>query len=397
MATLNFPQSSYLTKPQQGLIGNPNALATSGSLGAKATSPDSKVTPPANTLPSGQTAPAKPTGQTTDTGNTANAGNTASVGNAAGNVDPNSIYGKSAQGLFNYGDLNNDPTYQRLLSEYNNIAQSQPVALTSIMNDTTRGIPQSVEQSREAATNDQYSQQLAAKTAQINQYIAGRGQAIGALGSAASVASPRQQGYALLSPFNNAPIGGGGTGGGGLNSLAYWGGTIDAAGAAAQKNVNDKITQQSARSQLGTLQQQLAAAPDFNTDPVNLKNSVYQFLQGNVSNPKFAPIQSTLKNVVAQYSQILGTDQLNALMQGAQVSTLNAFLANLDDLANKQIQANQSIGAGGQVSPVPIAPPAPAPTTQPSGVLRSPDGTQEVNIADLSPAQQQEATRLGWK
>lgn len=188
---------------------------------------------------------------------------------------------------------------------------------------------------------------------QVQQAYTGAGQRLSALGSAMGAAAPRFQGYAGLSPINNQPIGSGQGGGGSLKDLATWGAGIDYAGAAATRVKDYETNQGVARNQGMTLVQQLQNTPDYNTDQVNFLNSIKQFLQSNISNPKYANIEATLNNVISSYATILGTDVASLRLQGAQAPSLAAFLSNLDDLAQSKIDETRKTGLGGSTTPAP--------------------------------------------
>lgn len=370
----SFPKAAPFVPPKPNPnAGNPYGIQPSPmSVGQPARSPQTAAV--TNSLPSGQVKPPTTTGPvpTGSSPSGASGANTGLIGNP-GAVNSNPYPGYVSQ-LAGYGDINNDPGYMKLIGERNSILSKAPQAINNIENGSW-GIPETVAQSREGQTTNLYSNLLASKEAEINNYLTGRGQGITATSGAVSASAPRQQGYALLNPMNNQPVGGGSGGLGGLSSLAYTGGTIDAAGTAAGKNVQDKTSLATGRSQLSTLQSQLSATPDFNTDPVNIGNSIKNFLQGNLSNPKYATIQSSLRNVVAQYSQILGDQQMNSLMEGAQVGTLNSFLANLDRLAQAQISNNEIIGRGGPLPPAPTAPPVTSPAASSPQAFQRKDGS----------------------
>lgn len=307
------------------------------SMGTAAISPQTPA--PSNSIsPDQAKTPTAPSPST----QTASAGNTGLLGN------PNGLFQSSAQGLY---DMTKDPQLQQMLSEYNNIAQGQPQALTSIMNDTTRGIPQTVEQARIGATNDQYSQQLAAKSAQIQTYLQGKGLDISALQGAGSLAQPQNQLGFLTSPFTGQPIYGNGTLGG-LSGLAYKAGQVQNAGNLGVQNQNQAIAIGNARGYAQQLQNILPSS-GLNQSQYAAVNWLGNVAGANMSNPKLAPIQSLINNSISQYATATGqnpSDLSTQLLNQSGGQSIITLLQSLDNQATTNYGNTQNVATGGGIT-----------------------------------------------
>jgi len=192
----------------------------------------------------------------------------------------------------------------------------------------------------------QYGNIAPVLASQVTQAQTGASQKQSTLAGAAGLLAPHWNGYAGLNPVNNQPIGGSDASGTSLPAIATWGANIDYAGTAASNVKQYQTSIATARSQGETLVNQLQNTPDYNTDPINVWNSLKNFLQKNVSNPKYANIETSLQNVMSGYAAILGQDTMTQLVQGSQAPSLASFLQNLDTLAQKKIEETQNIGLG---------------------------------------------------
>lgn len=345
--------------PNFSLTGNPlgtlnqtNNMSSTTPMGTPAKAP--QTAPPVNTISSSQVKPISQT-QTAAVGNTtpgstgASTGNTGLVGSPSA-IDPNT-YGKAATGLLGYGDIQNDPQYQKMIGEYYNIQANQPQALSSIMNDTTRGIPNAVEQSRIGATNDQYSAQLTAKQNEISNYLAGRGQNISALGSAAGVTSPSSQLGFLTNPLTGQPIYGNGSIEG-LAGLSYQAGKINNAGALAGQGQGQAISINNARNTTTQLSNLLKTS-NLNQNQLAAANWFGNVVAQNLSNPTLAPIQNAITSAVNQYAQAIGVspaDLTSSLLSQSGSQSILAVLGNLDTQAYNNYSNTGNIANGGGVS-----------------------------------------------
>lgn len=329
--------SSYVPQPKNNLSQTTdviNAVGGTPNMGAPAKAPVTQA--PDNTIPASQTKPAST--------------NTGLLGSPSSLNSGNPYPGYVSQ-LGQYGDLSNDPTYQRLQSEYNNIAQSAPVAQRNIMNDTTRGIPNTVEQSRLGATASTYSDQLSAKQAEISNYLSARGQSIGALGSAVSATAPQSQLGFLTSPISGQPVYGNGTIGG-LAGLSYQAGQIQNAGTLAGQGQGQAIAINNARDTTTQLSNLLKTS-NLNQNQLAISNWVGNVVAQNLSNPTLAPIQNAITSAINQYAQAIGvspTDLTSSLISQSGSQSILAVLGNLDTQAYNNYTNTGTVATGGGVS-----------------------------------------------
>lgn len=340
--------------PNLSTVAN-NSLPSSQGLtlvGNKATNPQAGVNKPSNVLPPEFSDPGL-------------------IGSPK-SLSSSDIQRQAATGYLNYG-LGNDPEYNRIRTETANLQSRQPGAIANIQASNYGGIPQSAMSARENIANTQYSNQLSAKQAELSNYLAGKGIQLGALGSAATIANPRQQGYALLNPFTNQPVGGGegGTGGSGIQGIANWGTNIDY-GTQRVRDANDYAGAIGAARQEGSnLSNLLASEPNYNSNQVNFLNTLWQDLQTNTSNPAYPVISSSVKNILSYYADVLGEDYSSLLLQGAQAPSLMNFISGLDAMAQGKLniarqQSQNPSGYTPSASPFTSSLPANQPSNQPS-------------------------------
>lgn len=330
-----------------------NNMSSTTPMGAPAKAP--QTASPVNTIQPSQVKPTSQT-QTAPVGNATTASTSTGLVGSPSAINPNT-YGQAATGLLNAGDLSKDAGYQKLLGEYNNISQSAPEAQRTIMNDTTRGIPNTVEQSRLGETSQTYSAQLAAKQAEISNYLSARGQSIGALGSAANATAPSQ-----VSPgnFYVNPLTGQDVSGGSINP--FTGGQRQAQVTLGQQSVANNANIDGARNLSSQFNSMLSSVPGFNQNDTALANAFVQAYQNNTSNPQFPQLQTTFNSILNAYRPIIGDAGISTLLTAARGSTMSALIASLDRQASAVNAGNYSAGQSGNVtSPAPtvIQPQAP--------------------------------------
>lgn len=382
--------SSTTPTTSNGLVGSPSSL----NMGTTANYP--KIETPTNLLPSKYAASPQPSlgGATATTGQAATMGAqsgtqiptqapttppTATPGNTP--YDPNNPHPYYVGQVGSY-NLNTDPGVMaatKAQTDFNNQYVNDQSARTLLPNISGS------ETNLMDIANAGYTAKMPQYQKNIDQAIALANASQAGKVSAMDATAPHWNGYVGLNPINNQPIGGG-TGGNSLNNIATWGANIDYATTAAGKSKDMETNQGVARSQGTNLVQQLQNTPDYNTDPVNVWNSLKQFLQKNISNPKYATIEASLTNVMAAYSSVLGQDTMTSLIQGAQAPSLAAFLQNIDDLAQKKIDATKSVGLGNAPTNAPAYSSVQAPTTNTDSLGQgdqwqlSPDGKSYTRI-----------------
>ena len=232
---------------------------------------------------------------------------------------------------------NGSPEVNEAQNELTNLQKNYAYQSAAIQNDPNYSLD--TQQGRAQVLNSLYGNLIGAAQTKLSTAQTQQGQQLGGLGTAASASAPHWNGYAGLNPYNNQPIGdttaggagtSGGTGGSNLNSIATWGAGIDYASSAATQVKNNDVSISTARSQGQTLLQQLQQDPTYNANPVNIWNTIASDIQQNISNPQYANIETSVKNVLSQYANVLGVDPTTLLIQGAQAPSLGAFLTNLD-------------------------------------------------------------------
>lgn len=338
MSTPSNPYQSISNLPElykQSLNSASSPAPVTSGMGTKAPSPSSNIPPVTNTL----TPPAKTTPEPTGTGNTDKG-----LYNA-----PLRPYSEAVRTYQNY-DPSQDPNVLAAQERQRNEAKSYTEG------QLDRGTLPNIggyQSNLMGLASARYGALAPVFNAQVSQAQTGAQQKQAGLYNAAGFGAPHWNGYAGLDPYSNQPIGntggGGGTGGGGnsLNNIATWGANIDYATKAAGDVKNYETSISTARNQGNTLVGQLNSTPEYNQDPVNVWNSLKNFLQTNVSNPKYANIETSLSNVLSGYASVLGQDVVTSLVRGSQAPSLGAFLKNLDELANKKIESTKTIGLGG--------------------------------------------------
>lgn len=343
-----------------------NMSSTTPSVGAQAKSPSTNVKPPTNILPTSQIAPTTAPKTVTQTGNTstqpvtAGSNNTAAAGNAG---QPNTglvggtsalstdVYNQATNGLLNSGDINSDPTYQRMLSELNGLQQKQPQDIKNILQDPTRGSFASVINTRTGLTNQQDQNAISNKQNEINTYLSGRGQSIGALSSAGGLTSPQNQVGFLTNPQTGKPIYGNGSIGG-LSGLAYQAGQINNAGTLAGQGQNQAIAINNARDTTTQLSNLLKTS-SLNQNQLAISNWVGNVVAQNLSNPTLAPIQNAITSAINQYAQAIGVspaDLTSSLLSQSGGQSILAVLGNLDTQAYNNYTNTGKVATGGGVS-----------------------------------------------
>ena len=330
----------------------PPGVNLNQSIGQKAKNPQSGIVQPKTTLPSSQAAPVTP--PATPPQNNGLVGSPSSL-NAPGSTpyNANNPYPYYVGQMGNYGNTQNDPTYQRLIKEQGTIQSNAPVALTSLENDSPQnwGTPQSVVNSREAQTSNLYSNLLSAKQAEINNYLTSKGQAIGATGSAMSATAPQNQLGFLTAPITGQPIYGNGTIGG-LAGLSYEAGKINNAGALAGQQQNQGIAINSARNAKTQLDNLLKTS-NLNQNQLALSNWLGNVAAQNLSNPTLAPIQNAVTSAINQYAKAQGIDPAaltNSLLLQSGSQSIMSVLNNLDTGAYNNYTNTGNVATGGGVS-----------------------------------------------
>ena len=334
LPNLQSPRVSLNTNPQSN-------MSPTTPMGVKTASPVTNIKLPPNTTNQPVTTP--PQGaQTTGSQNTPST--------PSGNSNPISNPGLIGQ-LAGYGNISNDPTYMRLMGESQNIQSGLPVALTNIINDTTRGIPESVEQSRIGATNSQYSNLLAAKQAEIGNYLTGRGQSIGAATGAAGLTQPQNQLGFLTNPQTGQPLYGNGSIGG-LAGLSYQAGKINNAGSLAGQQQNQGIAINNARNDTTQLNNLLKTS-NLNQNQLALSNWLGNTVAKNLSDPTLGPIQNAITSAINHYALAQGispADLTNSLLSQSGSQSILSVLSNLDTGAYNNYINTGNFATGGGVN-----------------------------------------------
>lgn len=334
-------------------------------MGTQTKSPQDNIAPPKNTTNQPKvSAPTTATG-TVGTGSTGTADTAAADNGLIGDkssLNPNNAYFKTFGSLYDLGK-NESPEVKAARDELQRYQNSYANASAGVgLGGTDFNYAQGTEQN----ISNQYQQGLSSRQTALANALSGQGQKISALGGAGNIASPRQNGYALLSPFNNAPVGSGTGGGGNLNSLAYWGGGIDASGALGGANVGNKVSVQNARTNAQSFIPAAHADPNFNVSPVSAINGLAQAWANNTSNTITPGLQAQFNNILNQYVQVLGgKDIVTNIIKSGNATSVEALLHSLDQQANTAINTNASIGSGAGVTaaPPPTTPAAPVTTS----------------------------------
>lgn len=331
----SLPQPSMGPTPQNPPLMSPTKISP---LGVKASSPESNVQPKNNNI-----------------AQAASSGSSLSFPGLIGSYVNTAMNGSAELNKAQSDKLDFEKTYSNI---QNNIgSRPNPFGFMT-------GVG-ALEKNRYAQLEPAYEQNIT--NAQNLQ-----SQRLGALNSAANQVAPHWNGYVGLNPLNNQPIGDSNGGGSNLNGLIGWGAGLDYAATSATAVKNNEVAIGTARNQGQSLLAQLQSNPDYNSNPVNLWNTVVQEIQSNVSNPKYSQIDQSVKNVLSNYAQVLGEDPATLLIQGAQAPSLAAFLKNLDDLATRKNDEQKRIGLGGSPTAAPNygSIKVPTPTTQPQSFTR---------------------------
>jgi hypothetical protein len=357
------------------------------STGVKAKSPDQNLTAKPKTLPRSQTASV--INSLLSGGGSSSSGGSVPTPPPAGNktppagnppVSPNNgsmgtgLYGQTQTpsypglvGALGSMSLYGSPQVDQATKNLQAFQQNYANLNAAIQGDPNYSLD--TQQGKAQVLNTQYANQLGSYQQALQNALTQQSQQLGGIGSAAGLAAPHWNGYAGLNPFTNQPIGngtpsGGGTSGGSnLNQIATWGAGIDYATQAATQGKNNDVSIATARSQGQNLLQLLSSTPGYNSNPVNVWNTVVQEIQGNVSNPVYPQIDASVKNVLSNYAQVLGVDPTTLLIQGAQAPSLGAFLTNLDNLATSKNTQLKNIGLGGGLPASPNYSSLQSPTT----------------------------------
>lgn len=127
-------------------------------------------------------------------------------------------------GLTNIG-TNGSQGYTDAINAQNQLKQGIAKEFGNIENGGY--LPMDFVGGREQSLKNQYASQLDAAQQAVNQQQTQQGQQIGALGSAAGILSPRQNGYVLINPTTGQPVGGTGGAIGAVTSGANIGSAQD--------------------------------------------------------------------------------------------------------------------------------------------------------------------------
>lgn len=177
---------------------------------------------------------------------------------------------------------------------------------------------------------NRYSTQLPAYQQAVSNALSSQGQRIGALGTAASQASPQQvsPGNFYVNPQSGQDVSGGeinpGTGGARQAQVAL--------GQMGQSNI-PKIN--SAAESVNNVNQILRSG-NFNQNDLNVFNLINNIASSNTSNPEYPKLQAAFNNAVNQYAGVLGQDPnqlISTLASTGKATTVAGALNNLDQMA----------------------------------------------------------------
>lgn len=158
-----------------------------------------------------------------------------------------------------------------------------------------------------------------------------------ALGTAAGLAAPRQQGYTLIDPQTGQLQGGGNA----INQGAQY----DAQYQGALGNAQDNQAIAGAQNNIDSITQLINSA-GLNNSKINLQNATIQALQANMSNSDYQTLNNSLQAINAALSKVTGTPidiaQLSSSQGTSLIATINNAVATAKGIAAGKISGGQN-------------------------------------------------------
>lgn len=253
--------------------------------------------------------------------------------------------------------------YTKAIADQN--ALKQGIAKQYALNESN-AIPLEFQQGRGQVMGRQYASQLDAAQQAVNQQQAGLGYQIsgqqtqnsglsaagslanstqglqqGALGTAAGLAAPRQQGYVMLDPQTGQPIGGVG----GANAAIAQGAQYGALESGVGQSALDTQAINGAQNGINSITQLINSA-NLNPNSVNLANEGIQTIQKNLSNSDYQTLLNSLNAINASLSKVTGTPVDIAALSSSQGTSLLATINNQVQIA-KGIASAKAVPQGG--------------------------------------------------
>lgn len=327
------------TLPNNALTPTKGLLPTSTALGAKASSPQGKVTPPVNTLTSGQTAP--PSTSTAPKGTGSNTG-------AVGAPEALRSYPEAVRAYQNY-DPSKDP---QVLEAQNRERDFENSYADVQAGHSTQANPFGYQSNLMGIAGARHAALAPTYTAQVSQAQTGAQQKQAGLAGAAGLSAPVQvnPGNFYVSPTSGKDITGG-------DIDPFKGGQrqgMVSQGAQYQSNLPIISTAKALSGNLSGLIQQAG----LNSNDLNAANWLQNVYASNTSNPVLPQIQSQFNNIITQYAKVLGVDPgtlITSLTSTSRGQTINDLLANLDQQArtynNNLANPNAGVAPGGATPP----------------------------------------------
>lgn len=331
-------------------LGISNAPGVGSGTQNTQSTPQTYTPPPTNNAPITQPVPQTPTypGLVTQIANQQNTPNNQIATQSAGALQTlagnNPATSGVALGSYNQAVTNKQQFESNLSDQYANNA-SNPIPL-----EFQQGRAQVIQQAN-AQKEAQLQQAINEQQAAIGYQISGQqtqnagysaagglansnqGLAQGALGTAAGLSAPRQNGYVLIDSLTGQPVGGNGA-----TSAINQGAQYDAQYQGALGNATDQQAISGAKNNIASLTQLINNA-GLNNSGINIQNATVQQLQKNLSNSDYATLQNSLQAINAALSKVTGTP-----IDIAQLSTSQG--TSLITTINNAVQSAEGIAAG---------------------------------------------------